>query len=346
MKKQFSKPSVLKKGDFVGVIAPSDFVMEADVKKGIELLNSWGLQVKVGRNTFKKNLDFQAGTLVERKRDFLTMAKDPEVKVIWVAGGGYASFDILRFFEDEILPILQQQKKTVIGYSDTTSFQVLLFKNHMVSVQAPNMGGIAYTNELSHSKIKNLIFTGCTEKFEDGKCNVKADLRVIRPSRAIGKGKLISGNLETLIDTTSAGFDFFASDDFPIILGVEELDLPKSDIRRYAEILAMHPKASRIKGLILGRFIYGSHEDYPTWAQRNHTGDIFKKHLGDLLDIPVVQTYRWGHFWGKEALRRLLKLQKKEKQMFYPMPNGVDVEVHTHGNKGEIFVIEPVFLPN
>ncbi|HVX93152.1 MAG TPA: LD-carboxypeptidase [Candidatus Dojkabacteria bacterium] len=343
MKNQFIKPSILKQGDCVGVISPSDQVKELDVKKGIEILNSWGLKIKLGKNVFKKNLDFQAGTLEERKRDFLAMAKDPEVKVIWVAGGGYSSFDILQFFEHEILPILKKQRKTIIGYSDTTSFQVLLFKNNVVSIQGPNVGSLSACNDLSRKKIKELIFTGYPEKSHHGTCEIKADIRVIRPSREIAKGKLISGNLETLIDTTSAGFDFFQSDTFPIILGVEELSLEKSDIRRYSEVIAMHPNASRIKGIILGRFIYSSKDDYPTWSKRNHTGDIFKKHVGDALEIPIVQTYRWGHFWAKEALKRLLKLQMKERQMFYPMPNGVNVEIHTHGEKGEVFVTEPVF---
>ncbi len=47
------RPPLLRKGDTVGIAAPSSYLLKAELEPGIELIRSWGLKVIIGKHVFR-----------------------------------------------------------------------------------------------------------------------------------------------------------------------------------------------------------------------------------------------------------------------------------------------------
>ena len=81
----------LKQNDTIGIIAPAGFIKtEEAIQNVINLLKSWGLQVKLSTTLFNKHNHF-AGTDKERTESFQTFLNDDTIKAIWCVRGGYGS---------------------------------------------------------------------------------------------------------------------------------------------------------------------------------------------------------------------------------------------------------------
>ena len=72
----------LKKGDYIGVVAPSDYIEEKDleyINASISLMEAVGFKVKFGKYVFENTLGY--GTLPQKRaEDINQMFKDDEVK--------------------------------------------------------------------------------------------------------------------------------------------------------------------------------------------------------------------------------------------------------------------------
>ena len=83
----------LKKGDVIGVIAPSSTVDKDDlevINNSVLLMESAGFKVKFGKNVFKNTLGYGA-TPKEKAEDINDMFRDKEVKAIFCLSGGFNS---------------------------------------------------------------------------------------------------------------------------------------------------------------------------------------------------------------------------------------------------------------
>ena len=83
----------VKKGDTVGVIAPSSKIDEDDlevINNSVLLMESTGLKVKFAKNAFKNTLGYGA-TPKEKAEDINEMFADKEVKLIFCVSGGFNS---------------------------------------------------------------------------------------------------------------------------------------------------------------------------------------------------------------------------------------------------------------
>ena len=95
LKMKFTKPTYLKKGDTIMIVAPAGFVPDStEIEPGIALAKSWGLEVIVGNNAFKKHNHF-AGTDAERQSDLQFALDNINIKAIWCSRGGYGTVRII-----------------------------------------------------------------------------------------------------------------------------------------------------------------------------------------------------------------------------------------------------------
>lgn len=112
------KPRALRKGNTVGIIAPSSPSFE---ESGIEFTYQWlqklGLKWKTGKHIFDKYSDF-AGSDEARLDDFMSMWKDPEVDAIFPMHGGSGAARLLPLIDFEFIA------KLFIGYSDLTALLI------------------------------------------------------------------------------------------------------------------------------------------------------------------------------------------------------------------------------
>ncbi|MBI3785200.1 MAG: LD-carboxypeptidase [Deltaproteobacteria bacterium] len=117
------KPAPLRSGDLIGVISPAAAVDESQLAAGIGVLEGAGFRVRLGPSTTKR-AGYLAGSDRERLTDLYTMLRDPEVKAILPARGGYGSGRLLPLLD---LDIVRASPKIFAGHSD-----ISFLLNHFV----------------------------------------------------------------------------------------------------------------------------------------------------------------------------------------------------------------------
>ncbi|HVM96721.1 MAG TPA: LD-carboxypeptidase [Candidatus Acidoferrales bacterium] len=109
-----TKPSPLRSGDLIGVISPAAAVDETQLNNGIRVLEGAGFRVRLGAAS-KKRTGYLAGSDRERLTDLYAMLRDPEVKAIIAARGGYGSGRLLPSLD---LDAVRANPKIIVGHSD------------------------------------------------------------------------------------------------------------------------------------------------------------------------------------------------------------------------------------
>jgi muramoyltetrapeptide carboxypeptidase len=87
-------PKFLQKNDTVAIVSTARKISLEEIKPAIELLESWKLNVKVGKTIGLEENQF-AGSDEQRREDFQDMLDDDEVNAIWCARGGYGTVRII-----------------------------------------------------------------------------------------------------------------------------------------------------------------------------------------------------------------------------------------------------------
>ena len=111
----------LKKGDTIGIIAPSKPITEKYkeyMKKSIKIFEDMGFKIKLSKNIYKNTWGYSA-TPEEKASDINDMFSDKEVKAIISAVGGDNSFNCLGLIDYENI---KKNPKIICGYSDATNY--------------------------------------------------------------------------------------------------------------------------------------------------------------------------------------------------------------------------------
>lgn len=133
------KPAPLRRGDVIGVIAPAAAVDELGLLAGTRVLEDAGFRLRLGASTLKK-VGYLAGTDHERLADVHEMFRDPEVKAIIAARGGYGSGRLLPCI-DPTLP--REHPKIFVGHSDITFLlNDLVQRAELVAFHGPMIDGL------------------------------------------------------------------------------------------------------------------------------------------------------------------------------------------------------------
>jgi muramoyltetrapeptide carboxypeptidase len=111
------RPSRLRPGDRVAVVATSGPVPRDRLALGIERLRAAGLDVVTGRHLLARN-GRTAGTDAERAADLTAAWCDDDVRAVLCARGGYGALRLL----DRLDPaaFAAARPKPLVGYSDVT----------------------------------------------------------------------------------------------------------------------------------------------------------------------------------------------------------------------------------
>ena len=124
-------PPYLKEGDEVGIISPSWTIDEDKINASVIFLESWGLKVRLGKNTLKRAGPF-AGTDKERLYDLQKMTDDRNIKAVLCSRGGYGLLKIISLAD---FSALRRFPKWYVGFSDITVLHIWLSEVcNMVSI--------------------------------------------------------------------------------------------------------------------------------------------------------------------------------------------------------------------
>jgi muramoyltetrapeptide carboxypeptidase len=127
-------PPRLVPGDVVALVSPaSPPSNRRTVARGIAQLETLGLGVRPGVHVLGSH-GYLAGTDRERLADLEAAFRDPRVKAIFCARGGYGVSRLLDRFDPDIA---RRHPKAVIGFSDITVLHLALQKAGVVSFWGP-----------------------------------------------------------------------------------------------------------------------------------------------------------------------------------------------------------------
>ncbi|MGH9552218.1 MAG: S66 peptidase family protein, partial [Terriglobales bacterium] len=115
------KPRALRKGDTVGIVAPSSAPFEEGHSEfTYRWLKELGLKYKVAPHCFDSYSDY-AGRDEDRVKDLHDMWADPEVQAILPIRGGNGSVRLLPMLDFELI---KKHPKVFIGFSDITGLLI------------------------------------------------------------------------------------------------------------------------------------------------------------------------------------------------------------------------------
>jgi muramoyltetrapeptide carboxypeptidase len=196
------KPKTLKKGDLIGITAPSGAVEDPSVvyeaEKGLKAL---GFEVKIAKSCFQK-YGYLAGRDEERARDLNRLFQDKDVSGILCIKGGYGATRILDMLDYDMI---RENPKAFIGYSDITALHLAFHKYcDLVTFHGPVGYDVTPSfEEYSKSFFLKALTTGrpVGELFNPP----DREIRCCYPGKA--KGPLIGGNLSLVAATIGTKYE-------------------------------------------------------------------------------------------------------------------------------------------
>lgn len=281
--KNMITPPYLKKGDTVAIVSTARKNIDDNLKPAIDLLKSWGLEVKMGSTI---GLDFNqlAGTDEQRAKDFQEQMDNPNIKAIWCVRGGYGTvriIDLLDFTQ------FRQHPKWVIGFSDVTVLHSHLNTMGYKSIHAIMPISVPKASVPAKETFKTSLF---------GKERLEYDIEP-HPMNRMGKasGELVGGNLSILYSLFGSPSAIDCSDK---ILFMEDLDEYLYHVDRMLMNMKRNGCLESIKGIVVGAMTKMKDNDIP-WGKNalEIIDDVSKKY-----NIPIIYNFPAGHIQDNRAL--------------------------------------------
>lgn len=298
-------PPKLKPGDGVRVIAPSLSLSYYMVKKvqdeAVKNLKRLGLKITYGRNAKIKDI-FQSSSIKERVSDFHDAFRDPSVRLILAAIGGYNSNQLLDAIDYRLVA---KHPKIIMSHSDGIALLWAIYsQTGLITYSGPTFYAFGEKTEFSYTRqyIQKALFDKAPYKLYPSQTWTSDHITSDQSKRKfiindgywiIQKGKaqgvILGDNLCTLQllqgtkywPSLKDSVLFLEDDGFSGRHILEEFD-------RNLESLTQQSDFRSVRGIVIGRF--------------NTRSDITKKLLTDVIksknslnNLPIVANVDFGH---------------------------------------------------
>lgn len=274
-------PKRLKKGDTVGIIAPSTPPNLDNLKRALPFLEELGLKVKMGKSVEAKQ-GYLAGTDEERLADLHAMFEDPEIAGIICAGGGYGAARITDRID---FAMIKENPKVFWGYSDITFLHTAIGQYaELVTFHGPMLASDVGKDEFHErsGRMFGQLFAPFELHYDEG-------ISTLTPvSRGVAQGELVGGNLGLLRSSIGTKFEIDTKDK---ILLIEDIEKQPYEIDGMLNQLRMARKFEGLAGVVIGDFKNCEPEDPEKSLSLDQIFDHYFKELG----IPVVKGFKIGH---------------------------------------------------
>lgn len=274
-------PTKLKKGDTIGVIAPSNYIEKDDleyINASIALMEASGFKVKFGKYVFENTLGY--GTSPEKRAADINWAfKDDEVKAIMCVKGGEDSNTILDYIDYEMI---KNHPKIICGFSDNTSIlNAIHEKAGLVTYHGPTFKSL--TSWETGYAYKQFIktFVENTESLIMGE--PEDEYTTIQAGQATGE--LVGGNLSLFTKLVCGKYAVNVQNK---ILFLEELGFEAAPEMVNSNIyyLKQNGVFDKIAGLWIGNY------EHPSKISLEK---IITNAIGDEYKFPIIKSNNFGH---------------------------------------------------
>ena len=275
-------PNKLKKGDTIGVVAPSNPIVGDNVEeimKAKEKVEKDGFKVEFSKNLFS-NTNGYSSSAKEKAEDINYMFSNDNIKMIWCAKGGENSNSTFEYLDYDLI---KKNPKIICGYSDITSLcNIITAKTGLVTFSGTNFKTIA-TDETDFS------YNEAIKRFVDGNLDlgIPEDYKVL--NEGIAEGELIGGNLSLTRGLVEGKYKIDFRDK---ILFLEELGFETGPAiaSNYLYYMKQNGVFDKIKGLWIGSY---NHESNISLEK------IFLDVIGNEYNFPIIKSDNFGHIEKK-----------------------------------------------
>lgn len=284
------KPPKLRKGDTIGIIAPSHPALpfQKMYEKGIENLRKLGFSVKEGK-TVRLLQGYMAGTDVQRAEDINRMFADKDVDAIVCATGGSVAIRTLRLLDFDLI---KAHPKIFSGMSDITIFHTAFLAETGLSGlhQSDVVFGFGADMESEETRYEVNSFLKVTTEAEPfGLLPRLTEWAVWREGKA--EGRLFGGNTPSL--ESLFGTRYFPKLDEDIIFFWECIIKPLDEIDRTLVHFRETGLFDRTSGMLIGK-IRGEEGSVVKDMTREVKEVVLE--LTEEFDFPVIASMDFGHY--------------------------------------------------
>ena len=229
-------PPFLKAGDTVALVCTARKFFPEDAKSAIDLLESWGLNVKLGATIGLDNFQL-GGTDSERAADFQAQLDDISVKAIWCARGGYGT---VRIIDSLDFTKFKKYPKWIMGFSDVTVLHSQLNVERVASLHSIMPFTVPNAPEEVKETLRKALF-GETLSYSIPSKSYDV--------KGVASGELVGGNISILYSLLGSKSAIDTKDK---ILFIEDLDEYLYHINRMIYNLKRNGYFKQVKGIIVG----------------------------------------------------------------------------------------------
>lgn len=269
----------LKKGDTIGIIAPSDAITKEnleDINRSILLMEGAGYKIEFGKNVFSNSTGYGA-SVKEKVEDLQHMFQDKNIKMVWCAKGGNNSNNMFDYIDYELI---KKNPKIICGYSDSTSLlNAIHEKTGLVTFLGETFKGLTtWQTDYSYREV--------IKRLQDGSLELGREddiYNIIKEGKA--EGILVGGNLSL---TTKQVCGKYSIDFKDKILFIEELGFESEPAKVSSDLYYMKQNGvfDEIKGIWIGNYEYPSNISLEK---------IVLDVLGEEYNFPIIKSNNFGH---------------------------------------------------
>ena len=270
------KPPALRFGDLIGIVAPASNIKVDMLEEGCRELERLGFRTMY-RPGITTAYRYFSGTVERRAAEFLEMVRNPEVRAIFCARGGYGSGRIIPYLEPELM---MANPKIINGSSDITSILAFLDRSGLTGFHGPMVATALRQGEDAYNKSLLIdVLKGEVVRFP------LSGTTVLRPGDA--EGRLIGGCLTLVVATLGTSYEIDTTDS---ILVLEDVDTKPYQIDRMLTQLKQAGKFEGVQGVVFGEML--------NCMQNTTQGYTLEEVILDVLEetsFPILYGFPTGH---------------------------------------------------
>ncbi|MBN1282188.1 MAG: LD-carboxypeptidase [Proteobacteria bacterium] len=298
----------LRRGDTIGIAAPSSPFDKGLFQKGVRAIESLGFEARFRKDIFDQNRYF-AGTEQRRADELMELFADDGIAAVMFARGGYGSQRVIPLLD---AAAIAARPKPVVGFSDITALLTFLRQ----SAHIPTLYGPVVTQlgrDRSHVTMESLL-RALTSHSPIGEISA-AGANVMKPGRA--SGRLVGGCLTLINSSIGTPYEM---DTEGAVLFIEDTGEKIYVLDRMLTQLRASGALSRARALLIGNII-------PPDGERHDMEAMFMDVLADFKG-PVVDQFPAGH-----------------SDEFVTLPLGVEVEIDAPAEGAPKITFTEALLP-
>jgi muramoyltetrapeptide carboxypeptidase len=284
-------PPALAPGDLIAVVAPSSPFPRQELLRGLAWLRA-RYRIRLARRAFARD-GYLAGEDSARAAELARAMRDPEVRAIIAARGGYGA---MRVLGDLPWEELAKRPKWLVGFSDITALHAAAWGAGVASVHGPNVTGLSEPTVSDRAAWLAALERPTAARTWDG-------LRVVHAGRA--EGVIVGGNLAILHALAAAGRLAIPEG---AVVAIEDVTEAPYRVDRMLTSLLLGGHLARACAIVCGGF-----DRCPPGPDGRTVEEVLAERTA-ALRVPVVAAAPFGHGSRNEAfvLGRRVRVEDAE----------------------------------